>query len=253
MSVFIRVLRIFLLGAVCCSTAFADMHPGQALLTTNNAPDSQPAAESNADQRVALPLGAEPFDLPATAAHGAISSKWNELQSRILGDERALAACRADESTCPDSARRFLSIVELGRKQEGRARVGSVNRAVNLSIRPMSDWVQYGHADFWASPLQTLGSGAGDCEDYAIVKYLVLRELGFPASDLRLVIVRDDKRQAEHAVTAIRYEQRWLILDNRTLTILDAEDANHYRPLYALHQDGARPIATAAIERVISR
>lgn len=251
MSVFIRVLRIFLLGAVCCSTAFADMHPGQALLTTNNA--SEPAPENNVNRRVALPLGSEPFDLKAIAAHASISSKWNELQSRILEDERALAACRADESTCLDSARRFLSIVELGRKQEGRARVGSVNRAVNLSIRPTSDWAQYGQADFWASPLQTLGSGAGDCEDYAIVKYLVLRELGFPASDLRLVIVRDDKRQAEHAVAAIRYEQRWLILDNRTLAILDAEDASHYRPLYALHQDGARPIATAAIERVISR
>ena len=229
------------------------MHPGQVPLTTKNAPDSQPAPENNMNQRVALPLGSEPFDLKANAEHASISSKWNELQSRILDDERALAACRADESTCSDSARRFLSIVELGRKQEGRARLGSVNRAVNLSIRPTSDWVQYGQADFWASPLQTLGSGAGDCEDYAIVKYLVLRELGFLARDLRLVIVRDDKRHAEHAVAAIRYQQRWLILDNRTLAILDAEDASHYRPLYALHQDGARPIATAAIEQIISQ
>jgi predicted transglutaminase-like cysteine proteinase len=253
MSAFVRLLRIFLLGAVCCSTAFADMHPSQVSLTTNNAPESQPAPENNATQRAALPLGMEPFGLPASAAQGTISSKWNELQSRILDDARALAACRADESTCSDSARRFLSIVELGGKQEGRARIGSINRAVNLSIRPTSDWAQYGYADFWASPLQTLGSGAGDCEDYAIVKYLVLRELGFSSSDLRLVIVRDDKHQTEHAVTAIRYEQRWLILDNRTLAILDAEDANHYRPLYALHQDDARPIATAAVERVISR
>ena len=253
MSVFVRGLRIFLLGAVCCSTAFADMHPSQVSLTTENAAESQPASENDVNQRAALPLGAEPFGLPAAAAKGTISSKWKELQSRILDDVRALAACRVDESSCPDSARRFLSIVELGQKQEGRARMGTINRAVNLSIRPTSDWAQYGYADFWASPLQTLGNAAGDCEDYAIVKYLVLRELGFSASDLRLVIVRDDKRQAEHAVTAVRYEQRWLILDNRTLAILDAEDARHYRPLYALHQDDARPIATAAIERVISR
>jgi predicted transglutaminase-like cysteine proteinase len=229
------------------------MHPTQVSLITDGADDSQPAPENKATPRVALPLGTEPFGLPPTAAQGTMSSKWSDLQARILDDERSLAACRIDESACADSARRFLSIVELGRKQDGRARMGSINRAVNLSIRPASDWSQYGYADYWASPLQTLGSGAGDCEDYAIVKYFVLRELGVPVSDLRLVIVRDDKRQLEHAVTAVRYEQRWLILDNRTLAILDAEDVNHYRPLYALHQDDARPIATAAIERVISR
>jgi predicted transglutaminase-like cysteine proteinase len=50
----------------------------------------------------------------------------------------------------------------------------------------MNDCTQYGYADFWASPLQTLGSGAGDCEDYAIVKYVALRGLGILPDDLRL-------------------------------------------------------------------
>ena len=60
---------------------------------------------------------------------------------------------------------------------------------------------RYG-ADFWASPLQTLGSGAGDCEDYAIVKYVVLRELGITADDPRLIIVQDQKRETGHAVVS---------------------------------------------------
>ncbi len=112
----------------------------------------------------------------------------------------------------------------------------------------MSDWAQYGYAQFWASPLQTLSSGAGDCKDYAIVKYAALRELGIAPSDLRLVIVRDDVRQAEHEILAVRYEQNWLILDNLTMAMLDAEQIRHYYPLFVMDYRGARAF-TATVAR----
>ena len=191
---------------------------------------------------------AEPFDLPATfVPTGEILARWRELQSRIFADEKTIAACRSNESTCSQAARRFLSIVKLGRKHEGHARLGWLNRAVNTSIKPASDWAQYGVADYWASPLQTLGNEAGDCEDYAIVKYVALRELGIGADDLRVVIVRDDKRLTEHAVLAVRYERKWLVLDNRTMAILNTEDARNYRPLFALNSTWA--LAVAAVDR----
>jgi len=250
MSVFIRALRVFLLFAVCCTAAFADMHPVQPSSSSEKDASTVPDAPIAPEKDQITPQHAEPFDLSVRVAPGEMPTKWNELQSRILGDERALSACRSDQNTCTDAARRFLSIVELGRKHEGRARFGWINRAVNLSIRPTSDWTQYGSADYWASPLQTLGSGAGDCEDYAIVKYVALRELGFDDSDLRFVIVHDDKHQTDHAVVAVRYERQWLILDNRTMAILAAEDVQ-YRPLFALDQQNARTIA--AVNRIISR
>ncbi|MFZ0353411.1 MAG: transglutaminase-like cysteine peptidase, partial [Pseudolabrys sp.] len=165
----------------------------------------------------------------------------------IFADEKTIAACHSNESTCSHAARRFLSIVKLGRKHEGRARLGWLNRAVNMTIKPASDWAQYGDADYWASPLQTLGSEAGDCEDYAIVKYVALRELGVGADDLRVVIVRDDKRLTDHAVVAVRYERKWLVLDNRTMAILNTEDARNYRPLFALNS--TRVLAVAAVDR----
>jgi hypothetical protein len=62
-------------------------------------------------------------------------------------------------------------------------------------------------------------SGAGDCEDYAIAKYAVLIQLGVPSDDLRLLVVYDRDSLENHAVTALRFEQRWLILDNRTIDI----------------------------------
>lgn len=196
----------------------------------------------------ALPFP-EPFNLTATAVQqGDVPARWTELQSRMLTDERALAACGGANSPCPKAAQRLLSIVDLGRKREGRARLGWINRAVNLGIRPMSDWAQYGYAQFWATPLQTLNSGAGDCKDYAIVKYAALRELGFAPGDLRLVIVRDDVRQAEHEVLAVRDGQQWLILDNLTMAMLDAEQIRHYYPLFVMDYRGARAF-TATVAR----
>jgi predicted transglutaminase-like cysteine proteinase len=191
----------------------------------------------------------EPFNLTATAVQqGDVPARWAELQSRMLADERALAACGGANGPCPKAAQRLLSIVDLGRKREGRARLGWINRAVNLSIRPMSDWAQYGYAQFWATPLQTLNSGAGDCKDYAIVKYAALRELGIAPGDLRLVIVRDDVRQAEHEVLAVRDGQQWLILDNLTMATLDAEQIRHYYPLFVMDYRGARAF-TATVAR----
>ncbi|MGC2748627.1 MAG: transglutaminase-like cysteine peptidase [Pseudolabrys sp.] len=181
-----------------------------------------------------------------------ISAKWNELQSRILADEAAVAACRASQAACTLATRQFLSIVDLGAQCEGRMRLGWINRAVNMTVRPVSDWVN-GYGDFWASPLQTLGSGAGDCQDYAIVKYVALRGLRIPADDLRLIVVQDEKRETGHAAVAVRYVQRWLILDNRTMAIPDAEDVHDYRPLFALDQNGTRAIATASNDLITNR
>jgi predicted transglutaminase-like cysteine proteinase len=177
------------------------------------------------------------------------SAKWTDLRSRILAEQNTIDGCRAGDDACPVAARRFLSIVELGRRSQGRARLGVINRAVNLSIKPASDWSQYGVEDFWSSPLATLGTGAGDCEDYAIVKYVALLEIGIAPDDLRLVMVRDLKHQTNHAVVAIRSDEQWLILDNRTLTIANAEELLHYQPLLVLDQQGVRTPATAFVGR----
>ena len=84
---------------------------------------------------------------------------------------------------------------------------------MNLSIRATSDWSQYGVDDFWSTPLATLEKGAGDCEDYAILKYLALREAGVSPDDLRLLIVNYPRRRTMHAVLAVHWDEEWLLLD----------------------------------------
>ena len=78
--------------------------------------------------------------------------------------------CRSNENDCPAAARAFLQIIEQGRRREGRARIGEINRTVNLSIKPMTDLAQHGIDDVWSAPLATFAAGVGDCEDYAIAK-----------------------------------------------------------------------------------
>jgi predicted transglutaminase-like cysteine proteinase len=104
---------------------------------------------------------------------------------------------------------------------------------------------QYGVADFWSTPLATLSLAAGDCEDYAILKYLLLREIGIDLDDLQLVIVQDIKRKIAHAVVAVRLDKEWLILDNRTLVMVNGVESQYY-PLFVLDHRGVRESGTAA-------
>lgn len=81
----------------------------------------------------------EPFGLDAEpVAAGAIVTKWSGVEAEIRADDEVLARCR-EGALCPAAARQFLTIVDEGRARNGRARIGIINRAINLAIIPTSD------------------------------------------------------------------------------------------------------------------
>jgi predicted transglutaminase-like cysteine proteinase len=129
----------------------------------------------------------------------------------------------------------------------GRARIGVINRAINLAIRPASDLAQWGVPDRWSAPLDTFTTGRGDCEDYAIAKYVALTEAGFDAGDVRLVIVRNTAAGEDHAIVAVRLNGDWIMLDNRWLTLVDDVDMPQAIPLFVLDRGGVRQFAPAAM------
>lgn len=176
----------------------------------------------------------------------SLAVKWRMAQRRIAEDEARLGACRAETWTCSDDELRFEAIVAAGRVRDGRARIGEINRAVNLAIRPVSDERRFGIADRWSSPLETIADRAGDCEDYAIVKLLALREAGVASHDLKLLIVRDPATRSDHAVVAAKLEGRWLLLDNRRFALVDLE-FTPYRLLAEL-DPGAENVRHAAAD-----
>jgi predicted transglutaminase-like cysteine proteinase len=183
---------------------------------------------------------AEPFGLPTSAlSAGALREKWLGV-ARKLDDERVqLALCDGDRERCVSpAALQLLAIVDSARAREGRARLGEINRAINLAIRPMSDLAQYGEIDVWSPPLVTFAHGAGDCEDYAIAKFVALRLAGIAAGDLRIVIMRDTIHGEDHAVAAARLDGRWWTLDNRRMAMVEDAQVRNYRPTFVIDQDG---------------
>src|SRR5436309_11987350 len=182
----------------------------------------------------------EPFGLFASRVFaGALREKWHGVE-RNLDDERVqLALCDGDRERCASpAALRFLAIVDHARAREGRARLGEVNRAINLAIHPMSDLAQYGEIDVWSSPLVTFTNGSGDCEDYAIAKFVALRQAGISPEDLRIVIMRDTIRGEDHAIAAARLDGHWLTLDNRRMAMVEDAYVRNYRPLFVIDQYG---------------
>jgi predicted transglutaminase-like cysteine proteinase len=196
---------------------------------------------------LALPL-AEPFGLAAIPVDGGdVVTKWNGVEARIRADNAILARCRDDEQHCPKAAQNFLAIVAQGRKLEGRTRIGVINRAVNLAIEPMSDMAQWGVPDRWSPPLETFTTGRGDCEDYAIAKYVALTAAGVAAADVKLVIVRNLAVSEDHAVAAVRIDGDWIVLDNRWLTMVEDVDMPKVIPLFVLDDQGVKRFTPPAL------
>jgi predicted transglutaminase-like cysteine proteinase len=196
-------------------------------------PDSSGASEPTA-------RSAEPFGLfTATLSFGGLREKWLAVERRLDDERVQLALCDGDRERCVSpSALQLLAIVDNARAREGRARLGEINRAINLAIRPMSDLAQWGEVDVWSSPLVTLTRGAGDCEDYAIAKFAALRLAGVAPEDLRIVVMRDTIRGEAHAVAMARLDGHWLTLDNRHMAMVEDTYVRNYRPLFVIDQTG---------------
>jgi predicted transglutaminase-like cysteine proteinase len=178
----------------------------------------------------------EPFGRPISALEsGGIWNKWLDVGHRLADDGVQLALCDSDRDRCVSpAALRFLAIIDQARARDGRGRLGEINRAINLAIRPMSDLAQYGAIDQWSSPLETFASGAGDCEDYAIAKFVALSEAGVPPENLRIVILRDRLSGEDHAVAAAKLDGHWLMLDNRRMAMIEDISMRNTVPLFVI-------------------
>jgi predicted transglutaminase-like cysteine proteinase len=196
---------------------------------------SPASAQSPSDLSVSIPFGmeTEPF------AGAAVSWKWTRVRAEITRELDIVARCH-ENGACPADAQRLIHLSEAGAGRTSRAKIGLINRAVDQAIRPVSDEVQWGVPDHWSAPFETLRSGRGDCEDYALLKYLALLEAGIPNEDLKIVILKNMFPREHHAVVAVRADGQWLILDNRTLTLVRDLDLMRATPEFVLDQTGVR-------------
>ncbi len=95
----------------------------------------------------------------------------------------------------------------------------------------------WGKKDYWATPLEFLGSNAGDCEDFSIAKYYSLRELGIDDKKLRLVYVKALSLNQFHMVVAYypTTSSVPLLLDNIDPEIKLASKRRDLVPIYSFN------------------
>lgn len=121
-----------------------------------------------------------------------------------------------------------------------------VNDFFNRRIRFGDDIDIHGRADYWASPLETMGLGAGDCEDFTIAKYMTLRLLGVPNERLRLIYVRAQSGGAGSGVSQAHMVLGYfptataepLILDNLVPEIRPASRRTDLFPIFSFNSEG---------------
>jgi predicted transglutaminase-like cysteine proteinase len=208
------------------------------------ATDAQPAPKE------APAVGTEPFGLfTFRAPEGILWRKWRGIESDLTKERAVLDRCRESAEGCPSNAAQFLRLIKVVKAKSGRDQLDEVNRAVNVAIRYVSDYAQHGEADRWSTPLASFATGKGDCEDYAVAKYVALTEAGFSREDLQLVLVRDRAVRQDHAVLAARLDGRWLILDNRRSELMNDSDAVSFTPLYAIDARGVQLFAAPYAKR----
>ena len=166
------------------------------------------------------------LDYPAMAE--AVTQRWGAAGTNRMKNWQVML----QEGLRPDSSE--------------AERLTLVNTFVNKNIRFGTDLEVWEHEDYWATPLETVGRGSGDCEDFAIAKYFSLLALGVPEPKLRFVYVRALQQQGQtlrvepHMVLAY-YKSPGaepLVLDNLTSIIATASQRSDLTPVYSFNKVG---------------
>jgi predicted transglutaminase-like cysteine proteinase len=150
------------------------------------------------------------------------------------------------ESLYQVDARARSRLLAWGRLVDGQRdaptqeRLEQVNRFFNEQLRFEDDRWIWGTPDYWATPIEALVQGAADCEDYAIAKYVTLKQLGIDPSQLRLVYVKAKSLGQSHMVLAWYPDPNAepLILDNLIDDILPASRRADLVPIYSFNTLG---------------
>lgn len=130
-------------------------------------------------------------------------------------------------------------------------RLNRINEFFNRHLLFRDDTLVWGQQDHWASPLEALSKGAGDCEDFAIAKYFSLRAAGVPGERLRLVYVQalqggPNGVALAHMVLAYhaRPGAEPLILDNLITEVRPASRRPDLLPVFSFNAEGLWPGAS---------
>jgi predicted transglutaminase-like cysteine proteinase len=99
----------------------------------------------------------------------------------------------------------------------------------------VTDEANWHVADYWENPIEFFQRG-GDCEDYAIAKYVSLRMLGVPEDRMRIAIVQDLEKNVPHAVLILYSNRGPLLLDSQIKDVRYTDSVSRYRPIFTINR-----------------
>lgn len=145
-----------------------------------------------------------------------------------------------------DVGKNWVRFIATNEQQSESRKVQLVNQFFAQNTRYRTDDLLYKQQDYWATPLETIGLGLGDCEDYAIAKYATLRLLGVSDNKLRLIYVKAQiggpRSRNFQAHMVLGYYPHIgaepIILDSLTSAILPASKRSDLSPVFSFNSDG---------------
>ena len=159
--------------------------------------------------------------------------------------DRLLKSAGKYGPTAVANAKALQQVMAAVSGRDDAAKLKAVNDFYNQRLAYMEDIDNWGLLDYWASPLESLGKGAGDCEDYAIGKYFTLTSLGLPHAKLRMVYVRASIAGAPNGFVAhmvLAYyptpDAEPLVLDNLQPGIRPAGERPDLSPVFSFNAEG---------------
>lgn len=187
---------------------------------------------------LAMDAEAEPFKLFGTREIESSTlkhfPKWLNVVTRDPGQrEKMKQQCAVGSPNC--QYKRWMALVDKARTIESFPdRLAYINRELNKADYIL-DIVNWGMEDYWETPYEFLMRD-GDCEDYAIIKYMTLKMLGVDDNTMRIVVLQDTNLRQLHSVLAVRRDGINYILDNQVAPVIPDASIYHYIPIYSINE-----------------
>ena len=164
--------------------------------------------------------------------------KWNGMLARhrqeIKKKPEPEATCRKTRAQkCSETV--WKELLDFLKDKPAAQQISEINRHMNKAPY-ITDIINWGVPDYWET-LRQFFQKDGDCEDYAIAKYMSLRKLGFEADNMRIVVVQDTNLDVPHAVLVVNLNGNHLILDNQISYVVKEKAVLHYRPFYSINEN----------------
>lgn len=161
---------------------------------------------------------------------------WNGAMEKYSREraEQLDGSCEAKRL----NACNYKKLIDFLRTLNGKDKLTQI-KAVNTLMNKakyITDQDNWGQKDYWASPGEFMAK-FGDCEDYAIAKFVALGLLGFKDAEMRVVAVKDLNLKVGHAILVVFLDGHTWVLDNQISQVVDANQIRHYQPVFSINKN----------------